>query len=200
MSMNRVCPMCFQEERFRYFFVDNESEAEFHRDNRWCSCGYESPEEMMQDQDLGFTDYRWVLIIRSFLNEYYLRLSQGVILNKDEHVRFFLKLLKFSANDYRLSIELTPPKKNELLEYIVDGVPKKQPHSNIFDDAFELKHLPKQVVLDVLNTKIHNSYTQSLQEIKKLKRIGIIKNLIIGGLLAGLIYIGIFLIKNTSIF
>jgi hypothetical protein len=55
------------------------------------------PSEMLDDglihrdelQDLGFTDKRWVGIVRYFLNEYYLRIGQGAIPNKDEHARFF---------------------------------------------------------------------------------------------------------------
>lgn len=190
MSMTRVCPNCFQSEGLRFFFNDREKEAEFHREKGWCECGYESQEEMMRDQDLGFTDPRWVLIIRAFLNEYYKSLGKGVIQNKDEHVRYFLKLLKFSANNYRMSIELIS--RSEIIKYIIDGEPIKKPRSNIFDYASDLSDLPKKVALEVLNEKILDSNNKLKQEVIKLKRTGIIKSCIIAGLLVGLICIVLF--------
>lgn len=106
MSMNRVCPICYRKESIRFNFGNNrEAESDFHK-QKWCDCGYSSGEEMMKDQDLGFTDSRWVGIVKYFLDNYFLRIGQGAISNKDENARFFLKLLKSSANNYRLSIEL----------------------------------------------------------------------------------------------
>jgi hypothetical protein len=146
--MNRICPNCFREEGVRFNFGGNSAvEAEFHSQH-WCNCGYSSPEEMMQDQDLGFDDPRLVLIAKHFLNEYYLRLKQGKINNKDEHIRFFLKLLKSTANNYRLSIELINRKDNEDYEYVYDGKSKKEHRINIFDSSYDLEEVPEIVKFD----------------------------------------------------
>ena len=84
MSTNRVCQICYREENVRYNFGnDFEAENEFHM-RTWCDCGYSSGEEMMLDQDLGFSDNRWVCIVKYFLNEYYLKIRQGAITNKDD--------------------------------------------------------------------------------------------------------------------
>lgn len=191
MSMNRVCPICYREEDIRVNFGNNsEAEVEFHNQN-WCDCGYSSGEEMMEDQDLGFTDKRWVGIVKYFLNEYFLRLGQGAISNKDENVRFFLKLLKSSANNYRLSIELKPRNENEEWNFIYNGKPKKQPRNNIFDNSIELKHLPERIVLDKLNANIFRDYQSSQKKIEEFKKNNIKKNIIITGLIAILIVVGI---------
>ena len=191
MSMNRVCPICYREEGIRFNFGNNyEAESEFHKQN-WCDCGYSSGEEMMKDQDLGFTDKRWVGVIKYFLNEYFLRLGQGYISNKDENARFFLKLLKSSANNYRLSIELKTRNENEEWEYIYDGKPKKQPQINIFDNSSELEDLPERVVLDSLNKNILDNYQNSQLKVDELRKNGVKKNRIIAGLVVSLIIIGI---------
>ena len=191
MSINRICPNCYRKEGIRFNFGPNkEAETEFHRQH-WCNCGYSSPEEMMQEQDLGFDDPRWVSITKYFLNEYYLRINQGRIANKDEHIRFFLKLLKSSANNYRLSIELIPRKADEDWEFIYNGKPPKKPHINIFDDSYDLEHLPQRVILDTTNDDLLRAYNQSQQTITELKKKNIKKNRWIAGLILFLIIVGI---------
>jgi hypothetical protein len=165
--MNRVCPNCYRKEELRVNFGnDREAEAMFHQ-QKWCSCGYQSPQEMMRDQDLGFEDPRWVPIARYFLNEYYLRLKQGEINNKDEHVRFFLKLLKSAANNRRLSIELVNRKDNEEWKFVYDGKSKNNPRKNIFDSSYDLENVPPKVIFDTLNKD---------QTIVQLNKEGIKKN------------------------
>jgi len=189
--MNRICPNCYREDKIRFNFGgDHSAETEFHRQH-WCDCGYSSPKEMMQDQDLGFEDSRWLGVTKYFLNEYYLRISQGKITNKDEHVRFFLKLLKNSANNYRLSVELVPRKDNEDWESIYNGKTKKKPHINIFDGTQELKHLPEIVVLDTVNNELLRAYKQSQGTILELKKKNIKKNRWIAGLTFVLVIVGI---------
>ena len=191
MSMNRVCPICYRKENIRFNFGDNrEAESDFHK-QKWCDCGYSSGEEMMKDQDLGFTDSRWVGIVKYFLDNYFLRIGQGAISNKDENVRFFLKLLKSSANNYRLSIELKPRNDDEDWEFVYEGKPKRKPRKNIFDNAIELEHLPKVVVLDTLNTNILRDYQMAKQKIEDLHKKDIKKNRIIAGLLVIIIVLGI---------
>lgn len=191
MSMNRVCPICYRKENIRFNFGDNrEAESDFHK-QKWCDCGYSSGEEMMKDQDLGFTDSRWVGIVKYFLDNYFLRIGQGAISNKDENVRFFLKLLKSSANNYRLSIELKPRNDDEDWEFVYEGKPKRKPRKNIFDNSIELEHLPKVVVLETLNTNILRDYQMSKQKIEDLQKKDIKKNRIIAGLLVIIIVLGI---------
>jgi len=198
MSVHRVCQICYQKEDIRLNFGDNhEAETKFHRQS-WCQCGYSSGEEMMKDQDLGFTDNRWVGIIKYFLNEYYLRIGQGVIANKDEHARFFLKLLNHSFKNYRVSIELKPKSDDENWEYFHDGVPKTQPRKNIFDNTLELRYLPKRIVLDKLNENLLHDYKNAQDEIEGLKKNHIKKNRIIAGLIVALIVVGIITIFSIS--
>lgn len=191
MSMSRTCPNCYRQEGVRFNFGGNyEAEADFHR-QQWCSCGYSSPEEMMQDQDLGFDDPRWVGIAKYFLNEYYLRISQGRITNKDEHVRFFLKLLKSSINNYRLSAELVPRHEDEDWNYVYDGNTEKEPQANIFDGSYELEHLPTMVALDTVNDNLLRAYKQSQHKIADFEKKDIKKNRWIAGLILLLIFVGI---------
>lgn len=191
MSMYRTCPNCFQQEGIRFNFGNNHAaEAEFHREH-WCKCGYSSPNEMMQDQDLGFNDPHWVPITKYFLNQYYLRISQGSIKNKDEHLRFFLKLLKSSINNYRLSAELVPRKDNEDFKLIYDGKTEKVPKINIFDNSFELERVPKMVVLDNINKEIVQAYKQSQQSITEFKKKVIKRNRWIAGLIVSQIIVAI---------
>lgn len=189
MSMYRTCTNCFQQEGIRFNFGDNhDAEAKFHRE-RWCKCGYSSPEEMMADQDLGFDDPRWVPITKYFLNQYYLRISQGSIINKDEHVRFFLKLLKSSINNYHLSAELVQKKADEEYKFIYNGKTEKIPKINIFKNSFELEHVPEMVVLDNLNREILQAYKKSQQSVIEIKKKVINRNRWIAGLILSQIII-----------
>jgi hypothetical protein len=191
--MTRVCPNCYREEGggLRLNFGPNlQAEAEFHKQH-WCKCGYSSPEEMMQDQDLGFDDPRWVGIAKYFLNNYYLRLKQGEINNKDEHMRFFLKLLKSAANNYRLSIELINRKNGEEYDFIYNGKSKKHPRINIFDSSSGLKEVPETITFGTVNNDLLNGYRQSQQTMAEFKKMDIKKNRWIAGLILLVIILGI---------
>jgi len=189
--MYRTCPICFRKENIRVNFgEDHEAEKKFHQE-KWCSCGYSSPIEMMQDQDLGFKDPRWVGITKYFLNEYYLRISQGTIINKDEHVRFFLKLLKSSISNYRLTAELVPKQEDEDWKLVYNGRTEKVPKINIFDNSFELEHVPQKVVLDNINKELMLVNIQSQHSINELKKKVIKRNRWIAGLIILLIIVAI---------
>src|SRR5690606_35762870 len=108
------------------------AQQEFHK-QKWCDCGYSTPEEMMEDQDMGFENPNWIRIAKYFIDIYNKEIEEQTIKNKEENVRFFLKLLKSSANNHYLSIELSDIKGNEKYEPIYDGKSKKKPKSNIFD-------------------------------------------------------------------
>tara|TARA_R110001592_G_scaffold363293_2_gene683370 strand:+ start:3315 stop:3698 length:384 start_codon:yes stop_codon:yes gene_type:complete len=94
------------------FGFDSQAEKKFHAQS-WCKCGYETPEEMMKDQDMGFEDPVWIPIAKSYLEEYHLKLTQGHIKGRTELVRFFLKLLKESAYNSRKSIILVDGKTDQ---------------------------------------------------------------------------------------
>lgn len=131
MSMNRVCPNCFQVESSRYNFGDNrKAEREFHSE-KWCDCKYNSPEEMMKDQDMGFKDPKWIAIAKDFIGKYHSSINEGYISNNEELVRFFLKLLKSSANNYHKSISLVERNEDEEWEYIYNGERAHKPKTNI---------------------------------------------------------------------
>ena len=132
MSINRLCPNCFQEENIRVNFGDDrEFEREFHA-QKWCKCGYNSPTEMMVDQDMGFSDPNWIRIAKCFVENYHLRISEGHIETSEELVRFFLKLLKSSANNIYKSIEIVDQKDKEEYEFIYNGKSKNKPKTNVF--------------------------------------------------------------------
>jgi len=134
MSMNRRCPNCFRTEGIRVNFGENrEAERKFHQE-KWCNCGYNSPVEMMKDQDMGFDDARWIPIAKYFLKNYQLRIRQGQINNKEEQVRFFLKLLQSSANNVHASLDLVSLKKDEEFKLVWDGKTITPPKVDIFKD------------------------------------------------------------------
>ncbi|MFZ4798906.1 MAG: hypothetical protein ACOYMA_15505 [Bacteroidia bacterium] len=196
MSVTRVCRNCFRPERFRVNFGENsEAEREFHQ-KKWCDCGYNSPEEMMQDQDLGFNDPRWVGISILFLNDYYLRISQGQITNKDEHVRFFLKLLKSSMNNYRVSAELVNKYDDKDYWPIFNGKTEKVPKLNIFDNSLNLKHVPKEVAIVETNKKLFMAHKRLEQDMKGFESKVINRNRWIAGLTLLLIIVGIVAVIN----
>lgn len=121
MSMHRICRNCLRKEESRYNFGnDRDAERAFHNEN-WCDCGYESPEEMMIDQDMGFENPLWVRIGKYFLVEYNEAIRQGRIESRDELLRFFLKLLKDSAANFRHRIELVGPDEDVVFQRIYHG-------------------------------------------------------------------------------
>jgi len=132
MSMSRVCPNCFQVEATRYNFdYDIKTEQEFQAE-KWCACGYESPEEMMLDQDMPFQDPKWIPLTKHFLEDYHLRLRKGEIKDAGELIRFFLRLLKSSANGVSRSIVLVDMKEDESYAFVHDGKTNRKPKPNIF--------------------------------------------------------------------
>ena len=154
MSIERICPNCFQMENIRFNFGDNrQAEREFHS-KKWCNCGYNSPNEMMEDQDMGFKDPYWIPIAKHFIENYHLRISQGHINNSEELVRFFLKLLKYSANNIGKSVELVQRKNGGGKEFIYEGKAKKAPSKTIFNDAtFPSLNFPQQSAKQLIKNK-----------------------------------------------
>jgi len=135
MSIARTCPKCYQQEQIRVNFGPNiQAEQEFHRED-WCNCGYSSAHEMMADQDMPFSDPKWIPFAKHFLNEYHIRFEQGRIRDNEELVRFFLRLLKFSANNINRSIQLTDKKPGESYQTISDGETDHKPKASIFRDG-----------------------------------------------------------------
>lgn len=191
MSMQRMCPNCYKKEGIRMNFGQNrKAEIDFH-DQHWCNCGYTSPEEMIQDQELGFSDPRWVRISKYFLNEYYFRINQGVITNKDEHFRFFMKLLKNSINNVGLSVELVSKKEDEEWELIYDGKYEKEPQVNIFDGSSDLEKIPTVVILDSDDNNLIDKINQSQKIIEEFEAKNNKKNKLIFGLIVLLLVVGI---------
>jgi hypothetical protein len=134
MSVRRTCPNCFRQENIRRNYGnDRDEEIKFHKE-KWCNCPYESPEEMMLDQDMGFEDPKWIPIAKEFLQEYHIVLNSGAIKTKEEQIRFFLKLLKSSVNSSKKSIELIPKKENEEWYFIIDGKAEKKVKCGIFSN------------------------------------------------------------------
>ncbi len=107
MGGARTCPACLRSNHIYANFGDNiEAAKAYHNAKNWCKCGYESAEEMMQDQDLGFSDPYWLPIIKHCFNEFFSRYDKGQLESPEEQVRFFLKQLKYSAYNYHRSIKL----------------------------------------------------------------------------------------------
>lgn len=132
MSACRTCPNCYRVENTRYNFGDNkEAEQEFHKE-KWCDCGYSSPEEMMQDQDMGFDDPKWIRIAKHFIPQYLRTIRRGEIESNEEGIRYFLKLLKSSAKNTYSSLELVEIKEVEKWDIVANGKSEHKPKSDIF--------------------------------------------------------------------
>lgn len=165
MSLNRVCRNCYRGDDIRMNFgYDTASEEAYHKKN-WCSCGYSSHEEMMLDQNLGFTDPRWVKIGKNFLNDYYHKIRLHKIMNKDDHMRWFLKLLHSTAENHGLAIHLSTRKPDYNNK---TNITAKNPKSNIFEDDHALRYVPDKIVLNT--TGLHEK-AQKLVKLNKKKNI-----------------------------
>lgn len=132
MSQIIECPNCFNE--YKIHKSPNLSEDFTPNPKGFCSCEYNSPEEMIEDYDFGFNDPKWVKIAKHFLNHYHPVINEAKIEYKDEWMRFFLKLLQSSANKFGLSIELTDIKENESWSDVLDGKTSRKLKSIIFDE------------------------------------------------------------------
>ena len=78
----------------------------------------------------------------------------------------------------------------------IDGFPKVKPKSNIFDDTFELKHVPKKVVLDTLNENLLKEYKNSKKIINQLSKNDIKKNRVVALCILMLIFETMMLVFN----
>jgi hypothetical protein len=137
MGGARTCPACLRSNHIYANFGDNiEAAKAYHNAKNWCKCGYESAEEMMQDQDLGFSDPYWLPIIKGCFNEFFSRYDKGLLESPEEQVRFFLKQLKYSAyNNHRsIKLEAIPYEEIDLdtaPEWPQDGKPAKPTKSKV---------------------------------------------------------------------
>ncbi len=158
------CPNCYRE--YNLYKSRNLDKNFVPNPKKVCSCKYNSPEEMMEDHDMGFKDPKWVKIGKYFLNHYHPVINESSIEYKDEWLRFFLKLLQSSANKYGLSLELTNIKKNESWSKVVDGKTSRKVKSMIFDDnkiiyePDELEDVNDELVFEFLNLRetVKNKY------------------------------------------
>ena len=89
-----MCKICFKSDGMRFNFGDNTEAEAAHHNTKWCSCPYETSEEMMLDQDMGFTDPNWIPIAKSFLSNY--RRMREEVTTNEQSVRLFLKLLNYN--------------------------------------------------------------------------------------------------------
>jgi len=71
MGMSRTCPNCFAEDGLHFSFVDFTAEISHHT-TKWCNCGYETPNQMMEDlrkkYRFEFEDPKWVYFARKYLH------------------------------------------------------------------------------------------------------------------------------------
>ncbi|MDR1517931.1 MAG: hypothetical protein LBS52_07560 [Dysgonamonadaceae bacterium] len=79
----------------------------------------------------------------------------------------------------------------KIWEFIYDGKTKRRPQINIFDNTYDLEHLPERVTLRTINNGIMRKYYQSQQTTNELKRKDIKKNRWIAGLMLLLIIVGV---------
>jgi hypothetical protein len=137
MGGARTCPACLRSNHIYANFGDNaEAQRAYQYANNWCKCGYTSAEEMMQDQDLGFSDPYWLPIIKHCFNEFFNRYDKGQLESPEEQVRFFLKQLKYSAYNHHRNIRLDviPYEEMDLdtaPEWPIDGKPVKPTKSKV---------------------------------------------------------------------
>jgi len=145
MSVARTCSSCFRREAIRHNFDgDSEAERAFHAQTSWCGCGYITPQEMMQDQDLGFSDPAWFHVGRRFLTDYHDGLHRGVTVTPEEHMRYFLKLFQSTTATMGYRVELIPDETLDVPSYgfIKYGKREWDPKVTLFpkrDMAYVLK-------------------------------------------------------------
>jgi hypothetical protein len=185
MSMPRRCPNCYRTEDIRVNFGDNrEAEAAFHQ-RKWCDCDYSSPEEMMQDQDLGFEDPKWLPVAKEFLNRYHRELRAGQLSTKGDHIRCFLISLKSSFDDYRISASLSQNGDLRTFKPSKSLSKKHKPKTDIFDSYNELGEL---ITLD---KGLYHEIGVLKRENDVLIQMGYRKNRIIAALICILVIAGV---------
>jgi hypothetical protein len=189
MSRERICSKCYQQEMTRYNFgEDIEAEKAFHAKD-WCKCGYTSAEEMMVDQDMPFSDPKWIPLAKHFLNEYHIRLDEEQIRNSEQLVRFFLRLLKSSANNIGLSVTLINQKADEVYKFVSDGKTDRKPKTNIFSDR-SMHYAAVALLANNFKNKVpeqKESYSEALEKTKtswKWPFLYLICGMVLGSLLS----------------
>lgn len=135
MRINRTCPKCLRQEGIIYNFGNNKAAMVAFNKKKWCKCGYNTPQEMMEDNDLGFTDETWLLIAKNFIGHYHRSYNYGFIHNSEELIRFFLKALKTTAENFSKDIVLVENNGGRKFDTINNGKPEKKPRLNVLKDA-----------------------------------------------------------------
>lgn len=118
------------------------------------------------------------LVAKYFIKNYHLRISQGHIHNSEELVRFFLKLIKTSANNINKSLEIVERKNGEEYEFISEGKANTAPKTNIFNEVtFPNLNFPKHSAEQKIKTK---SQKLNLRNIIIYISIGLVVGLVVG--------------------
>lgn len=135
MGMPRTCPNCFAEDGLHFSFGDFAAEIS-HHNTKWCKCGYETSDQMMEDLrknfKIQFKDPNWVRIAREQLK---LNDKKFDALTKRK-ISVFLNNLYSSSKRSDLNISLIS---KTLSDKIESSTNKKQ----VYDAITKLKQLGK---------------------------------------------------------
>jgi hypothetical protein len=134
MSVKNICKDCFRESKVRMNFgYDSEAENEYHS-SKLCNCPYNSPEEMMIDQDMGEMDPNWFRIAKNLLPDFKSKLRTCT--KEEEEVRLFLKLLDYHTKNYHKSVELIDAEQPISQDFDISSKPNKPVNFDVFKERF----------------------------------------------------------------
>jgi len=167
MGMPRTCPNCFANDGFYISFVEDAHEIEHHKE-KWCKCGYDSPEEMIKElrkkYRFEFEDPKWVYFAREYLSrrKYKLNFKHDVTLDL---VGEFLHDLFWASNHSSSNISLISKNLSEKIESNEDKKQLSQIKNKLPDWESEI---PQDLSDSILaSSKMTTKKSDSNKHIKK---------------------------------
>jgi hypothetical protein len=110
MGLPKTCPNCFANDGIFWNYDGSEEEINKIYAQKWCGCGYNSPEEMIEGLAkkyyFKFKDPKWVKLARAYIDRKNYKEGKRTIITLKE-VGEFLHDLYWSSIFQSLNIELS---------------------------------------------------------------------------------------------
>ena len=109
MGLPKTCPNCFANDGIFWNYDGSEEEINKIYAQKWCDCGYNSPEEMIEGlakkYEFKFKDPKWVKLARAYIDRKNYKEDKRTIITLKE-VGEFLHNLYWSSEFQSLNLNI----------------------------------------------------------------------------------------------
>jgi len=164
MGLPKTCPNCFANDGIFWNYDGSEEEIKKIYDQKWCDCGYNSPEEMIEGlakkYEFKFKDPKWVKLARAYIDRKNYKEDKRTIITLKE-VGEFLHDLYWSSKFQSLNINIenntkSKTKNNPLDPRTISLIEKfkgRLPNNKLAEMIAQTTGADPNVILEYLDSK-----------------------------------------------